>query len=42
VPRKGERVETPELSVTVEKVERTRVIEVVISLRRPQSTEAAA
>jgi len=25
VPRKGERVETPELSVTVEKVERTRV-----------------
>ena len=42
VPRKGERVETPELSVTVEKVERTRVIEVVISLRTPQSTEAAA
>jgi CBS domain containing-hemolysin-like protein len=42
VPRKGERVETSELSVTVEKVERTRVIEVVISLRTPQSTEAAA
>src|SRR6059036_956104 len=42
VPRKGERVETPELSVTVEKVERTRVIEVLISLRTPQSTEAAA
>ena len=42
VPRKGERMETPELSVTVEKVERTRVIEVVISLRTPQSTEAAA
>jgi CBS domain containing-hemolysin-like protein len=42
VPRKGERTETPELVVTVEKVERTRVIEVLISLRKPVSTEAAA
>ena len=42
VPRKGERRETPELLVTVEKVERTRVIEVLISLRKPVSTEAAA
>jgi putative hemolysin len=42
VPRKGERAETPELVVTVEKVERTRVIEVLISLRKPVSSEAAA
>jgi len=42
VPRKGERRETPELVVTVEKVERTRVIEVLISLHKPVSTEAAA
>jgi putative hemolysin len=42
VPRKGERTETSELVVTVEKVERTRVIEVLISLRKPVSTEAAA
>ncbi|HEU5321936.1 MAG TPA: hemolysin family protein [Methylomirabilota bacterium] len=42
VPRKSERTETPELVVTVEKVERTRVVEVLISLRKPVSTEAAA
>ncbi len=42
VPRKSERVETPDLVVTVEKVERTRVIEVLLSLRRPASTEVAA
>ena len=42
VPRRGERVETPELSVTVEKIERTRVVEVLLSLRTPQSTEKAA
>jgi putative hemolysin len=42
VPRKSERRETPELVVTVEKVERTRVLEVLISLRKPVSTEAAA
>src|SRR5207249_3049339 len=42
VPRKAERAETPEFTVTVEKVERTRVVEVLISLRKPVSTEAAA
>jgi putative hemolysin len=42
VPRKAERLETPELVVTVEKVERTRVVEVLIALRKPVSTEAAA
>jgi putative hemolysin len=42
VPRKGERRETSELVVTVEKVERTRVVEVLIALRKPVSTEAAA
>ena len=42
VPRKGERRKTPELTVTVEKVERTRVVEVLIALRKPVSTEAAA
>ncbi len=42
VPRKSERRETPELVVTVEKVERTRVVEVLIALRKPASTEAAA
>ena len=42
VPRKGERWETSELVVTVEKVERTRVIEVLVALRKPVSAEAAA
>ena len=42
VPRKSERRETPELVVTVEKVERTRVVEVLIALHKPVSTEAAA
>jgi putative hemolysin len=42
VPRKSERRETSELVVTVEKVERTRVVEVLIALRKPVSTEAAA
>jgi putative hemolysin len=42
VPRVSERAETPELVVTVEKVERTRVVEVLIALRRPAPTEAAA
>jgi magnesium and cobalt exporter, CNNM family len=42
VPRKSERRQTPELVVTVEKVERTRVVEVLIALRKPASTEAAA
>ena len=42
VPRKSERHETAELIVTVEKVERTRVVEVLIALRKPVSAEAAA
>jgi putative hemolysin len=42
VPRKAERVETAELMVTVEKVERTRIREVLIALRSPASREAAA
>jgi putative hemolysin len=42
VPRRGEQVATPELTVTVEKVERTRVVEVIVALKRPQEREAAA
>jgi CBS domain containing-hemolysin-like protein len=42
VPRKSERRETPDLVVTVEKVERTRVVEVLIALRKGASSEAAA
>src|SRR5262249_62161473 len=42
VPRRGERLETPDLSVTVEKIERTRVVEVLLSLRTPQPSEKAA
>lgn len=42
VPRKAERKATPELTVTVEKVERTRVVEVLVSLRGPAQGEAAA
>jgi putative hemolysin len=41
VPRKAERVETGELAVTVEKVERTRVVEVLVTIRKP-APEAAA
>jgi CBS domain containing-hemolysin-like protein len=42
VPRISERLDTPELSVTVEKVERTRVVEVLVTLGKPASGEAAA
>ena len=42
VPRRAERAETPELSVTVEKVERTRIVEVLVSLKKPASSEVAA
>lgn len=42
VPRKSERLETPGLVLTVEKVERTRVVEVLVSLRKPVGGEAAA
>ena len=42
VPRKSEQTSTPELTVTVEKVERTRVVEVLVALKRPQEGEVAA
>jgi len=42
VPRKAERLETPELTVVVEKVERTRVVEVVVHLHKRAEGEAAA
>ncbi|MGH7276122.1 MAG: hemolysin family protein [Candidatus Rokuibacteriota bacterium] len=42
VPRKAERAETPELAVTVEKVERTRILEVLVALRKPASRGGAA
>jgi putative hemolysin len=42
VPRRAERVETAELRLTVEKVERTRILEVLVSLKRPTPKEAAA
>ncbi|MGH7325325.1 MAG: hemolysin family protein [Candidatus Rokuibacteriota bacterium] len=44
VPRKAERVQSDGLTVTVEKVERTRVVEVLVSLDKPDEAggEAAA
>ncbi|MGH2394958.1 MAG: transporter associated domain-containing protein, partial [Candidatus Limnocylindria bacterium] len=42
VPRKAERIEMPDLLVTVERVERTRVVEVLVTLRKPAPGEAAA
>ncbi|MBI2544700.1 MAG: HlyC/CorC family transporter [Candidatus Rokubacteria bacterium] len=41
VPSRAERKETPELTVTVEKVERTRVVEVLVALHKPAEGEAA-
>jgi putative hemolysin len=42
VPRARERVTLPDLTVTVEKVERTRVVEVLVTLHKPVAKEAAA
>jgi magnesium and cobalt exporter, CNNM family len=42
VPRRSERTETPEAWLTVEKVERTRILEVLVSLKKPAPKEAAA
>ena len=42
VPRKSERAETSEVVVTVEKMERTRIVEVLIALRKPAASQAAA
>ncbi len=41
VPHKGEKKETAEALVTVEKVERTRVLEVVVTLRGGANGAAA-
>ncbi|HET7876904.1 MAG TPA: hemolysin family protein [Methylomirabilota bacterium] len=41
VPHKGERQETDEVVVAVEKVERTRVVEVLLTLRGAPRSEAA-
>ena len=41
VPREGERVSRGDVTVTVEKVERTRVIEVLVTLPKPVAKEAA-
>ena len=41
VPNKGERAETPDAIVTVEKVERTRVVEVVVTLKSPPAGKEA-
>jgi putative hemolysin len=42
VPRRGERLDMADFSVVVEKVERTRVVEVLVSLRKSAPGEAAA
>jgi putative hemolysin len=42
VPRATERMALPALTVTVEKVERTRVVEVLVALHKPVAREAAA
>ncbi len=40
VPHRGERLETPHVRVVVEKVERTRVVEVLVSLPEPAGDAA--
>ena len=42
VPRERERVTRADVTVTVEKVERTRVVEVLVTLPKPVANEAAA
>jgi len=42
IPRRGERTETPEVTVTVERVERTRVVEVLVTLKTRLPGGAAA
>src|SRR5262249_30323726 len=41
VPRRAERTETAELQLTVEKVERTRIVEVLVALKKPAKEVAA-
>ena len=42
IPHRGERLETDAVAVKVEKVERTRVLEVLVTLRNPAPGKAAA
>ncbi len=42
IPHRGERAETDELVVTVEKVQRTRILEVLVTRRNPSPGEEAA
>ena len=42
VPNRGEKIQTGDVTVTVEKVERTRVIEVLIAIRRGADKSQAA
>ncbi len=42
IPHRGERIDTPDATVTVERVERTRVVEVVVALRPPMADKALA
>ena len=42
IPHRGDRAETPEATVTVERVERTRVVEVLVTLKTLPPGEAAA
>ncbi len=42
IPHRGERIETPEATVSVERVERTRVVEVLLTLRTPAADKALA
>jgi len=42
VPNRGEKIQTGEVTVTVEKVERTRVIEVLVAIRRGADKSQAA
>jgi len=41
VPNKGEKAETDEYVVTVEKVERTRVVEVLVAVKTAPAPEAS-
>jgi hypothetical protein len=42
VPNKGEKTQAGDVTVTVEKVERTRVLEVLVALRRGADKSEAA
>ncbi|MBI4608656.1 MAG: HlyC/CorC family transporter [Candidatus Rokubacteria bacterium] len=42
IPHRSERIETPEVTVVVEKVQRTRIVEVLVTLRTGAPDKAAA